>query len=102
MANYNVLLNFINNRITMLCEVYIKERAKKGMGILMVSPSPSDNNNVNVAYISLEEMNDDMLLDINTRMSRNSSDIIYFYVCTIEQSSMIELDIRDHTSTQTQ
>jgi hypothetical protein len=42
-TNFDKILNFVHNRTKMLCEIYIKELASQGIGILMITIDTNNN-----------------------------------------------------------
>jgi hypothetical protein len=96
------LLEFINNRCNMLCEIYINERSARGDGILFLTIAPNINGVREVKLFFTDNNNLDPIIkqDIDIRRNNNSSNIIYFLLFTDNNhQNIIELDIRNHITT---
>lgn len=91
----NSLYGFFNKNIIMLKNIYLEHRLSEGNGILSLflvkEPSPE----VKVGYIKYELLPPELKTDFDERLSRNTTDIIYFYLNTLNTAKMIETDIRD-------
>jgi len=92
---YDKLLAFVNGNTTALCNIYKDERLLGGEGLLFIYYEP-DSGEVKVCFITRDQLESNILADYDARVANNSSDIIYFFIHAPEQSSFIELDIRDH------
>ena len=97
MSIYQQLLNFVSTNMTQLCQIYIQERKEEPPGILMIYAG-EDTAEAKVCYIKCEFIPEGLSQDLSERISRNSSDIIYFFINAEEESSLLELDIRDYVS----
>lgn len=96
MTIYEQLLNFVKTNTKPLCDIYIQERQKQGPGIIFIYYA-EETKDVKVVYISEENMTELIREEYNKRCAENASEnIIYFFVNNEEQSSFIELDIRDY------
>lgn len=96
----NQLLTFINNRIKMLCDIYLNERQSKGDGILfftITNIEPNTPREVKLFYQIDNELQPSVLNDLQNRRNHNTTNIIYFYLFTDDgKQNIVELDIRDH------
>lgn len=94
---YDKLLAFVNGNTGALCNIYKDEYLANGPGLLFIYYELDDNGRgeVKVSFITRGELDMGILADYDNRVANNSSDIIYFFIHTPEQSSFIELDIRD-------
>ena len=95
MTIYEQLLNFVKTNTKALCSIYIQEREKQGPGIIFIYYG-EETKDVKVVYITEENLTE-LILEEYTKLRVNASEnIIYFFVNNEEQSSFIELDIRDY------
>jgi hypothetical protein len=95
MTIYEQLLNFVKTNTKTLCSIYIQERHKQGPGIIFIYYG-DETNDIKVVYITEEKLTDMIREEYNKRCEANNENIIYFFVNNKEQSSFIELDIRDY------
>ena len=95
MTIYEQLLNFVKTNTKSLCSIYIQERQKQGPGIIFIYYG-EETKDVKVVYIAKENLTELILKEYNKRQENASENIIYFFVNNEEQSSFIELDIRDY------
>jgi hypothetical protein len=97
MTIYEQLLNFVKTYTKQLCNIYIQERQKQGSGIIFIYYA-EETKDVKVVYIAEEHMTElHIYKEYNNRRAANASEnIIYFFVNNEEQSSFVELDIRDY------
>lgn len=97
MTIYEQLLNFVKTNTKTLCSIYIQERQKQGPGIIFIYYG-EETKDVKVVYIAKENLTELILEEYNKRCEQehSSENIIYFFVNNEEQSSFIELDIRDY------
>jgi hypothetical protein len=95
MTIYEQLLNFVKTNTKSLCTIYIQERQKQGPGIIFIYYG-EETKDVKVVYIAKENLTELILEEYNKRQENASENIIYFFVNNEEQSSFIELDIRDY------
>lgn len=95
MIIYEQLLNFVKTNTKSLCSIYIQERQKQGPGIIFIYYG-EETKDVKVVYIAKENLTELILEEYNKRQENASENIIYFFVNNEEQSSFIELDIRDY------
>ena len=95
---YDKLLAFVNGNTGTLCNIYKDECLAKGPGLLFIYYEPDDNgrSEVKVSFITRNQLDTCISADYDNRVANNTSDIIYFFIHAPEQSSFIELDIRDH------
>lgn len=96
MTIYEQLLNFVKTNTKTLCSIYIQERQKQGPGIIFIYYG-EETKDIKVVYITEEKLTDMIREEYNKRCEANNENIIYFFVNNDEQSSFIELDIRDYT-----
>ena len=95
------LINFVNNRVITLCNIYVNERRSNGDGLLFLTIADSQPNGasreVKLFYQNDNELQPNVLNDLQNRRNNNSTDIIYFYLFTEDgKQNIVELDIRDH------
>jgi hypothetical protein len=95
MTIYEQLLNFVKTNTKSLCTIFIQERQKQGPGIIFIYYG-EETKDVKVVYIAKENLTELILEEYNKRQENASENIIYFFVNNEEQSSFIELDIRDY------
>ena len=94
------LINFVNNKVKIMCDIYVNERRVNGDGLLfltIIDSQPNGSREVKIFYQKDEELLPDVLDDLQNRRSNNISDIIYFLLFTEDgKQNIIELDIRNH------
>ena len=95
------LINFVNNRVVTLCNIYVNEHKSNGDGLLFLTIADSQPNGssreVKLFYQKDNEVQPNVLNDIQNRRNNNTTDIIYFYLFTEDgKQNIVELDIRDH------
>ena len=94
------LINFVNNRVKTLCDIYVNERRVNGNGLLFLTIAdgqPNGSREVKLFYQKDEELQPGVLDDLQNRRNGNTTDIIYFLLFTEDgQQNVVELDIRDH------
>jgi hypothetical protein len=95
MTIYEQLLNFVKTNTKSLCSIYIQEFQKQGPGIIFIYYG-EETKDVKVVYITEENLTELIREEYNKRCDVNTENIIYFFVNNEEQSSFIELDIRDY------
>ena len=96
MTIYEQLLNFVKTNTKQLCSIYIQERQKQGPGLIFIYYA-EETKDVKVVYIAEEHMTELISKEYYNRRAANASEnIIYFFVNNEEQSSFVELDIRDY------
>ena len=96
---YDTLLEFVNKNTKTLCEIYINEAGQPrntdtSGGILLIFYSDTDKS-IKTVYVDISQFPDEIITEYENRKSANNENIVYFYICTDEKSSIIELDIRD-------
>ena len=97
----STLLNFVNNRVKVLCDIYVNEHRSNGNGLLLLTIADSQPNGasreVKLFYQKDNELQPNILNDLQNRRNNNTTDIIYFYLFTEDgKQNIVELDIRDH------
>lgn len=94
------LINFVNNRVKTLCDIYVNERRANGDGLLFLTiadSQPNGSREVKLFYQKDEELQPSVLNDLQNRRNNNTTDIVYFLLFTEDgQQNIVELDIRDH------
>lgn len=94
------LINFVNNRVKTLCEIYVNERRSNGNGLLFLTiadSQPNGSREVKLFYHKDEELQLSVLNDLQNRRSNNTTDIVYFLLFTEDgQQNIVELDVRNH------
>lgn len=95
MIIYEKILNFVKTNTKVLCEIYIQERQKQGNGIVFIYYS-EETRDIKVVYIAEENLTELILEEYNKRRDANNENVIYFFINNDEQSSFIEIDIRDY------
>ena len=106
----NTIIAFIQNRASMLCDLYAKEYVTndKVSGVLALTIRDGQ---MKVAYLhdeSLAELNPEIYQELTERRQSNTTDVIYFYGYieagqtsgseSRSESKLFELDIRDFIS----
>lgn len=95
-----ILINFVNNRVKTLCEIYVNERRSNGDGLLFLTiadSQPNGSREVKLFYQKDEELQPNILNDLQNRRSNNTNDIVYFLLFTEDgQQNVLELDVRTH------
>ena len=86
--------NFIKQNKDSLIQIYIKERLSRGEGILMIV-KPVDSDKVNVMYMTLNELDDQLRNNIINLKKENPQDNkIYFYVCQDDKrAELVQIDL---------
>ena len=100
----NTIIAFIQNRASMLCNIYTKEYITndKVPGVLALTIRDGQ---MKVAYLhdeSLAELNPEIYKELSERRQNNTTDVIYFYGYiegdktsgNESESKLFELDIR--------
>jgi lambda repressor-like predicted transcriptional regulator len=106
----NTIIAFIQNRASMLCDLYTKEYMAndKSAGVLAFTIRDGQ---MKVAYLldeALAEINPEIYQELVTRRQSNTTDVIYFYGYIepventnseqVDNHKLFELDIRDFIS----
>lgn len=91
----NILFGFFNNNIVKMKNIYLEHRLNEGIGILSIFLQEEPIQEVKVGYLKYELLPDEMKKDLDERVSKNNSNIIYFYLNTINYANIVETDIRD-------
>lgn len=94
------LINFVNNRVKTLCDIYVNERRVNGDGLLFLTiadSQPNGSREVKLFYQKDEELQPGVLDDLQNRRNNNTTDIVYFLLFTEDgQQNVVELNIRDN------
>ena len=94
------LINFVNNRVSTLCDIYVNERRSNGDGLLFLTiadSQPNGSREVKLFYQKDEELQPGVLDDLQNRRNNNTTDIVYFLLFTEDgQQNVVELNIRDN------
>ena len=89
-SDYDKLVNFVNNRTKMLCEIYINNFKMNGFGSLVIYLKDVDN--VNVEYVSWDKLGINLQKEIIDRKKVNSNNIIYFILIHSEKNNNNEIN----------
>lgn len=92
---YDKLLAFVQAQTVTLCNIYVTESQANGPGLVFIY-FDEVSGQAKVCYLSIDQLDEPILSDYKGRVETNTSDIIYFFVQAPDQSSFIELDIRDY------
>lgn len=92
-------LQFINYNKQNLISIYLKHSKgtdeNEGEGILIISLNEFDKTNkVDVSFISVKLLSDELLAEINKCKENNNENIIYFVLITPYEDKIIEIDMR--------
>jgi hypothetical protein len=96
-TNMEKLIGFFNSNIKTMKDIYLKHRLEEGNGILslFLQKDENDNEEVKVGYMKYDILPHEMQVDLDNRIKNNTSDIIYFYLNSIDSANIVETDIRD-------
>ena len=87
-------IRFIENNATDLVRIYLENR-KNEEGLLGINLADIETTkNIEVAYIPLHILPEELLKSVNERKEVNNENIIYFLLITPFEEKIIELDIR--------
>jgi hypothetical protein len=87
-------IRFIENNASDLVQLYLTHR-KDGEGILGINLIDIETTQkIDVAYIPLNILSEELVKNINERKEVNDTNIIYFLLITPFEEKIIELDIR--------
>ena len=92
-------LQFINYNKQNLISIYLKHSKgtdeNEGEGILIINLNDFDKTNkIDVSFISVKLLSDDLLSEINKYKENNNEHIIYFLLITPYEDKIIEIDMR--------
>ena len=90
-----MLFGFFNKNIVMLKNMYIQHRLSEGKGLLSLFLVTQPSHEVKVGYMKYNLLPPELKEDLNTRISNNTTDIIYFYFNTDSEAHLVETDIRN-------
>lgn len=96
-TNMEKLIGFFNSNIKTMKDIYLKHRIEEGNGILSLFLQQNENGNeeVKVGYMKYDILPKEMQTDLEERIKKNTSDIIYFYLNSLDSANIVETDIRD-------
>jgi len=92
-------LQFINYNKQNLISIYLKHSKgtdeNEGEGILIINLTDFDKTNkIDVSFISVKLLSDELLAEINKCKENNNENIIYFLLITPYEDKIIEIDMR--------
>lgn len=92
-------IQFINNNKQNLVSIYLKHskgnEENEGDGILLINFNNFEvTQNIDVSFIALKILSDELLNELNKCKERNNENIIYFLLMTPFEDKIIEIDIR--------
>jgi hypothetical protein len=92
-------LQFINYNKQNLISIYLKHSKgtdeNEGEGILIINLNDFDKTNkIDVSFISVKLLSDELLAEINKCKENNNENIIYFVLITPYEDKIIEIDMR--------
>ena len=90
-----MLFGFFNKNIVMLKNMYIQHRLSEGKGLLSLFLVTQPSHEVKVGYMKYNLLPPELKEVLNTRISNNTTDIIYFYFNTDSEAHLVETDIRN-------
>ena len=96
-------IQFITNNKQNLVSIYLKHskgnEENEGEGILLINFNDFDTTNkIDVSFIALKLLADELINEINKCKESNNENIIYFLLMTPYEDKIIEIDIRTLTS----
>ena len=92
-------VQFINNNKQNLVSIYLKHskgnEENEGEGILLINFNEYEKTkNIDVSFIALKLLSDELTIEINKCKETNNENIIYFLLMTPYEDKIIEIDIR--------
>lgn len=91
-----MLYGFFNKNVMMLKDIYIQHRVDEGIGLLSLFLLKQNGEyEVKVGYMKRDVLPEELQKDLDHRVANNTTDIIYFYMNTVDEANLIETDIRD-------
>jgi hypothetical protein len=94
-----IAINFINNNKNNLIRIYMQHFTTDGEGILLIDLFEIETKkNVDVSFVKIEILDNDLLEKINERKTQNDNNIIYLLLVTPVEEKIIEIDIRTLSS----
>jgi hypothetical protein len=92
-------VQFINNNKQNLVSIYLKHskgnEENEGEGILLINFNEYEKTkNIDVSFIALKLLSDELINEINKCKETNNENIIYFLLMTPYEDKIIEIDIR--------
>lgn len=92
-------IQFINTNKQNLVSIYLKhskgDEENEGEGILLINFNDFEKNNkIDVSFIALKLLSDELINEINKCKETNNENIIYFLLMTPYEDKIIEIDIR--------
>ena len=87
------LESFLNDNKDNLIKIYIKERSARGDGILHILKNEKKQN-VDVVFLEMSQIPEELEKEIIIKKEQVKKDnIIYFYVCTKDSSSLVQIEL---------
>jgi hypothetical protein len=92
-------VQFIENNKQNLISIYLKHskgtEENEGEGILIINMNEFEKTNkIDVSFIALKLLSDEIINEINKCKENNNENIIYFLLITPYEDKIIEIDIR--------
>tara|TARA_B110000305_G_C19056529_1_gene455098 strand:- start:255 stop:584 length:330 start_codon:yes stop_codon:yes gene_type:complete len=92
-------VQFINTNKENLVSIYTKHskgnEENEGEGILLINFNEYEKTkNIDVSFIALKLLSDELINEINKYKANNNENIIYFLVMTPYEDKIIEIDIK--------
>ena len=92
-------VQFINTNKENLVSIYTKHskgnEENEGEGILLINFNEYEKTkNIDVSFIALKLLSDELINEINKYKANNNKNIIYFLVMTPYEDKIIEIDIK--------
>jgi hypothetical protein len=92
-------VQFINTNKDNLVSIYTKHskgnEENEGEGILLINFNEYEKTkNIDVSFIALKLLSDELINEINKYKANNNENIIYFLVMTPYEDKIIEIDIK--------
>ncbi len=94
-----IAVQFIENNKQNLISIYLKHskgtEENEGEGILIINMNEFEKTNkIDVSFIALKLLSDEIINEINKCKENNDEHIIYFLLITPYEDKIIEIDIR--------
>jgi hypothetical protein len=92
-------IQFITNNKQNLISIYLKHskgtEENEGEGVLLINFNEFDKTNkIDVSFIALKLLSDEIIKEINKCKETNNENIIYFLLTTPFEDKIIEIDMR--------
>jgi hypothetical protein len=90
-----LLKNVINNKVS-FTKFYIQERLEKGDGLVMILQKSLVDDSV-TSYIIYKDLPEELqdVYDEKKIENGNQNNIIFFYLCTLNEASLVAFDLND-------